>query len=92
MSEGQKMKYPRECPVFEMSLDGDYAPKGEVVEGVTEEPRCEIQYPGRLAFVARPEGYIGVWAPRTGYYFGVPVEQIRPLTPAAREMLKLVKP
>jgi hypothetical protein len=78
---GAAMSWPKECPVFAMLDDDD----PDAAIGIFE---------GHGQFVTEPDGTIDLIGREPAYGFdnsGIwPVSLLHPLTPAAREMLKLV--
>jgi hypothetical protein len=106
MAKRKGSRWPKECPVFEVVEGGTATIAGAVVEAV-EVPGPIVSSEGAELTVLQ-SGWLGLRvvdhsplypdefknsADRLGFpAFQQSVKQLRPLTPAAREMLALVKP
>lgn len=95
------MRYPDECPVFEVLRWHDDGPGafvrvGDHVEGAGPDPtnpiqlRAEVDASVEARIANWRKGYEGLWpdgARGVAFY----ANQLRPLTPAAEAMLELVR-
>jgi hypothetical protein len=101
MQEGQKMKYPRECPVFEVLSHGCLCDRGAIGIGIEVSPMKAIH---PITGDVTVNGHVGLHivsgaAPDSTNIHPterwnaavIPYADLRPLTPAAREMLAMVR-
>ena len=91
------MRYPKECPVFEITIDdGEFVPRGGIVEGVEigvdGYGNC---YPGRIGVRVLDESNLRA-IPRRHPFYGYCgivsfAGDMRPLTESAKQMLAIAR-